>query len=217
MLEGISIAAPCSANWDSMPGTDRVRHCAQCGKNVYNLSAMTRRKAEKLLRETEGNLCARLYQRGDGTILTENCPAGLRAIGSRVSRWAGAAMALSSVAMAQIPLVQVASAQEQHIEYAISGVLHDEAGAVIPGRVVTVFEESTGKNYIARSDSAGFFRIGALASSSYRVKVEFLGFQSFEKWILLGSEDEAKLDVAMRVAVMGEVVVIKKKHHWWQL
>src|SRR5450432_1276774 len=39
-LDRVSIAAPCSADWDSMPGTDRVRHCSQCNKNVYNLSAM---------------------------------------------------------------------------------------------------------------------------------------------------------------------------------
>ena len=84
MLDRVSIASPCPANWDSMPGTDQVRHCSQCNQNVYNLSAMTRRQAEKLLRETEGRLCARLYRRADGTILTENCPAGLRAIGRRV-------------------------------------------------------------------------------------------------------------------------------------
>src|SRR6267142_5668090 len=70
MLDRISIAAPCSADWDSMPGSDRVRHCGQCNKNVYNLSEMTRRQAEALIREKEGQLCARLYRRADGTILT---------------------------------------------------------------------------------------------------------------------------------------------------
>jgi hypothetical protein len=108
MLDRVSIAAPCPADWDSMPGTDQVRHCGQCNKNVYNLSAMTRREAEALLREKEGQLCARLYRRADGTILTENCPAGLRAIGRRVSRVAGAAMSavatLSSATAAQFPM-----------------------------------------------------------------------------------------------------------------
>ena len=209
MLEGISIAAPCSADWDKMPGTDRVRHCAACGKNVYNLSAMTQREAEKLLHETEGRLCARLYRRADGTILTENCPAGLRSIGSRVSRWAGAAMALSSMAIAQVPLVQIASAQEQNAEYAISGVVLDPAGVSIPRAVITALEERTGKSYVAQGDSTGFFRIGTLAPGSYRVKVEVPGFKNFEKWILLGPEREFKLDVTMSIAMMmGEVVII---------
>src|SRR5258708_37537102 len=92
MLDRVSIAAPCSANWDSMPGSDRVRHCAECNKNVYNLSEMTKREAEALVREKEGQLCARLYRRADDTILTSNCPAGLRAIGRSISRVAGAAL-----------------------------------------------------------------------------------------------------------------------------
>src|ERR1039457_1200802 len=93
MLDRVSIAAPCPADWDRMPGTDQIRHCSQCNKNVYDLSAMTRRQAEALLREKEGQLCARLYRRADGTILTENCPAGLRAIGRRVSRVGGGGVA----------------------------------------------------------------------------------------------------------------------------
>src|SRR5579864_8307660 len=116
MLDRVSIAAPCSADWESMPGTGRVRHCAQCNKNVYNLSAMTRREAEALLRETEGRLCARLYRRADGTILTENCPVGLRAIGRRISRMAGAAMsafaAVSSATAAQFPFIPVSSLEQ---------------------------------------------------------------------------------------------------------
>jgi hypothetical protein len=108
MLDRVSIAAPCPADWDRMPGTDQIRHCSQCNKNVYDLSAMTRRQAEALLREKEGQLCARLYRRADGTILTENCPAGLRAIGRRVSRVDGAAMSavatLTSATAAQFPM-----------------------------------------------------------------------------------------------------------------
>jgi hypothetical protein len=46
MLDQIKIASPCSADWDRMEGTDRVRFCGECKKNVFNLSAMTRRDAE---------------------------------------------------------------------------------------------------------------------------------------------------------------------------
>jgi hypothetical protein len=42
---------------------------------------MTRHQAEALLREKEGQLCARVFRRADGTILTGNCPVGLRAMG----------------------------------------------------------------------------------------------------------------------------------------
>jgi hypothetical protein len=75
-----------------MRGDERVRFCAQCSLNVYNLSDMTRREAEGLLARAEGRLCVRFYRRPDGTILTSNCPVGLRAIKRRVSKTVSAAL-----------------------------------------------------------------------------------------------------------------------------
>jgi hypothetical protein len=78
VLDNVRIASPCRAVWDQMQGDERVRFCAQCGKHVYNLSAMSRPEAEALVREREGRMCARLYRRRDGTVLTDNCPVGFR-------------------------------------------------------------------------------------------------------------------------------------------
>jgi hypothetical protein len=78
LLESVQVAAPCSADWDAMIGDERVRFCAQCAKNVYNLSALPREEAEALLLEKEGKLCVRLYKRADGTVLTSDCPVGVR-------------------------------------------------------------------------------------------------------------------------------------------
>jgi hypothetical protein len=61
-----------------MIGDERVRFCAHCAKNVYNLSALPRHEAEALLLEKEGKLCVRLYKRADGTVLTSDCPVGVR-------------------------------------------------------------------------------------------------------------------------------------------
>src|SRR5258706_11446069 len=49
VLDNIRVASPCTAPWDNMVGDDRVRHCARCDKNVYNLSGMTRDEAEMLV------------------------------------------------------------------------------------------------------------------------------------------------------------------------
>jgi hypothetical protein len=68
-----------------MRGNERVRFCDQCSMNVYNLSNMTKRDAESLVLGAEGRLCVRYYHRADGTILTGNCPVGLRALKRRVS------------------------------------------------------------------------------------------------------------------------------------
>jgi hypothetical protein len=61
-----------------MEGTDRVRFCQSCAKNVYNLSAMSQSEAEQLITDKEGELCIRYFRRADGTIITDNCPVGLK-------------------------------------------------------------------------------------------------------------------------------------------
>ena len=73
VLPNIRVASPCPADWNAMIGDSRVRACATCKKNVFNLSAMTRADAESLIRETNGDLCAQYWQRKDGTILLADC------------------------------------------------------------------------------------------------------------------------------------------------
>jgi len=89
-LDNVRVAAPCPANWDSMYGNDRVRFCGECQLNVYNLSEMSRADAERLIGQAEGRLCVRYYRRKDGSIISQNCPVGLRALKRRVSRIATA-------------------------------------------------------------------------------------------------------------------------------
>lgn len=95
-LDQINVAAPCRADWDGMVGDERVRFCQQCERHVYNLSGMTRKEAENLVTNAEGRLCVRFYRRRDGTVLTANCPVGLR---SRTQRVARAARALVSAGL----------------------------------------------------------------------------------------------------------------------
>ncbi|MCM3871359.1 MAG: hypothetical protein ND895_11795 [Pyrinomonadaceae bacterium] len=92
-LDHVRIAAPCKVDWQQMIGSERVRFCGQCNLNVYNLSSMTKKEAESLIAQTEGRLCVRFYRRTDGSILTDNCPVGLRAIRKRLSSVAKAASA----------------------------------------------------------------------------------------------------------------------------
>src|SRR3979411_250286 len=84
-LDHVRVAAPCKAVWDQMIGSDLMRFCGQCSLNVYNLSSMTRSEAESLIARNEGRLCVRFFRRRDGSIITKDCPVGLRAIRRRVS------------------------------------------------------------------------------------------------------------------------------------
>jgi hypothetical protein len=78
------IAAPCDVPWASMVGDDRRRHCGECKRDVHNLSAMTDAEvvafleAVAALPENVQAPCVSLYQRADGTMLTADCPVGLR-------------------------------------------------------------------------------------------------------------------------------------------
>jgi hypothetical protein len=73
-----------------MTGDERTRFCQQCQLNVYNLSDMTRKEATDLIIEHEGKLCINFYTREDGTIITQNCPVGLRKLRDRVYKVAAA-------------------------------------------------------------------------------------------------------------------------------
>lgn len=93
-LDNIRVASPCPTAWDEMYGDDRKRFCSECKLNVYNLSGMTRREAESLVRNHEGRLCVRFFKRADGTVLTADCPVGWAKIKQRVSRVATAAASI---------------------------------------------------------------------------------------------------------------------------
>jgi hypothetical protein len=46
---------------------------------------MSRSEAEDFVTRSEGRVCVRYYRRKDGSIITENCPVGLRALRKRLS------------------------------------------------------------------------------------------------------------------------------------
>jgi hypothetical protein len=79
-LDNLRIASPCTAAWDDMVGTDWMRYCQQCRLHVYNLSALSRNEAEEFVRQRGERTCVRFYRRADGTMLTDDCPVGLRAL-----------------------------------------------------------------------------------------------------------------------------------------
>lgn len=89
-LDNIKVASPCSQDWDAMIGNERKRYCGECKLNVYNLSGMSRTEAENLIINSEGRLCVRFFRRADGTVLTQDCPVGWRAVKVRMTKTATA-------------------------------------------------------------------------------------------------------------------------------
>ena len=109
ILDRIEVASPCPAAWEDMRGDERSRFCGECRLNVYNIAAMSRQEAEALILAKEGRLCARIYRRTDGTILTSDCPVGLRAV--RMKLAAGLARVGAAAALAIGTMLTIAGAR----------------------------------------------------------------------------------------------------------
>ncbi|MEW5738281.1 MAG: hypothetical protein AB1938_05110 [Myxococcota bacterium] len=88
------VASPCSEKWESMTGDERVRHCAKCQMNVFNVKELTEAEVIALLRTKTGRVCGRIYRRRDGTVLTKDCPVGLARVRRQVALAVATVLAL---------------------------------------------------------------------------------------------------------------------------
>ena len=140
-LHSIRVESPCTASWANMRGDDRVRHCNDCNKNVFNLSAMPEAEAAALLNDNvDGALCVRFYTRADGTVMTSDCSISTRAATRRTLRkvpvMAGAALlavSAASVALAEpAPVDKTAKPEVVTLGYATMGAPEASPTAVAP-------------------------------------------------------------------------------------
>ena len=222
LLARVRVASPCPADWEGMEGDERVRFCRLCDLKVYNLSEMTRAEAEALVARTEGRLCARLYRRADGTVLTKDCPRGLRAVRLRASRAAGAAFAalLSLFAAASGKSPQRASCpggggftvektQGASSYSKISGAVYDPACAVVAGAEVRLANKETGRKFRARTSGEGEFLFAALPPGEYALEIDALGFRHFRGDLYVGAGQAAHLGATLDVGILGEIVIVE--------
>jgi len=146
LLDSISIASPCSADWNQMEGDARRRFCASCKLHVHDLSGMTAAEATALLRTAgQGRVCVRLFRRADGTVLTRDCPVGLgqklRAAWARAAAlwcalWTGAA----ACARQAPPVAPPEPGLQRTLGEAVMGDFvpaHEEQGRVQPQALQT--------------------------------------------------------------------------------
>jgi hypothetical protein len=229
-LDRLYVATPCSADWDSMQGSDKVRFCRHCNLNVYNLSMMTKAQAETLIASSEGRLCTKFYRRLDGTILTKDCPVGLRAVRRRVSRVASAAFAvvlsLFTSAGIRIPVygsesqgqdtkVQIkrTKIQSQSSRPTLSGTVFDINQAVIANAKISLLNERTNETKAVNTSEEGKFQFASLENGSYTLVVESPGFVIFRKKNLeIKSDESVELDITLQVGSIGGAAFLPDKH-----
>jgi len=193
-----------------MTGNNRVRFCSECHLNVYNFAELTRPEAEDLLRSTEGRICGRLYRRADGTVITKDCPVGLRTARQRVARVATAAFAalvsLCSAAVGQKQSDKDNSCKQQvkittkvgnvaPDSATLSGTVFDPNSAVVARADIQITNRQTKVTASLRSNDEGRFSLSGLAPGIYEVVIGSPGFKELKM---------RKLKVAA-----GETVVVE--------
>lgn len=213
-LSNIRIASPCPADWNQMVGDERIRHCAECNLNVYNLSAMTERQVQELIAASRGKrLCGRFYRRADGTVLTQDCPWSLRALQQRASRIAAAMLAaMMSIGVAfgknhsqQSPSQQVANHQAK------AGVwitVFDPQGALVPGAEVRLID-SSGKQVRAKTSDSNALFFPPLPSGNYLLIIEAPGFFKFSQQVALKQDklEDLKAKLTVSEATVGILII----------
>ena len=219
LLARVRVATPCPVSWSNMEGDERVRFCRQCELNVYNISEMTKAEAESLIAREEGRLCSRMYRRADGTILTKDCPVGVRALRKRVSRATGAAFA-ALLSFCSLAFGQTAAKKKMSCERGgeitvqkkttdgplsmLSGVVLDPLGARVHGADVTVTDEKTGKKFNAKSSDKGEFALAQLPEGAYTFEIVYPGFMPLAiKGFQVGAREALSVEATRAV---GETI-----------
>lgn len=211
-LTNIRIASPCPVEWEKMLGDERVRHCAECNLNVYNLSAMTERQVRELIQDSRGKrLCGRLYRRADGTVLTQDCPWSLRALARKVSRLGAAVLTAVmgvTVAMARTkpgPATCECS-QSQQKDSGLKLVVTDQHGALIPKAAIAVEGRSIQEPITGVTGPSGEWSQPKLAAGRYKVTIKAPGFSTFSSAIEVHDGTLLRLKVKLPVAAVNTVV-----------
>lgn len=235
-LDSIRVASPCSQDWDAMSGNDKVRFCEHCALEVNNLSALRRKEAMRLVRESEGKICVR-YVRNPET----NAPVFAEKL-YKITRRAGlaagvlgASLALSTLAYAQGEPVGVSHKTQvensdanqtdkdktQSRTGTISGFVTDSSGALLPNATITISNEKINETRFANSDEKGFYEFKDVAAGTYKLEagagagftaVEITGIEitnesQLRQDISLNASESVVVEVTSETSVTQEVMV----------
>jgi hypothetical protein len=208
-----------------MVGDNSVRFCNHCRLNVYNLSELSKDEAEALLASTEGRLCARLYRRSDGTVLTKDCPVGLQALRRRMARSAAAVFALIGSFSAVVSGQTVKSRKDSCTtqtgitrrnivsssgETLLTGTVVDPSGAMVAGATVTLENVRSKETQKTISTDEGQFQFVGMAAGEYSIQIESLGFRKYRIEALQIANSEMinlKVTLSVNLEVLVGVVV----------
>lgn len=193
-----------------MQGDDRSRFCGQCNLHVYNFAQMSPEEIEQLLVEKEAGICARMYQRSDGTILTRDCPIGLRSTIQRAGRIVvsalSAVMGVCVAAAQTIPKQNSMKVETATTSLAIT--VTDPSGGFIPDCDITLKSLENRVVFLGKTDEAGYRRIDGILPGAYNLRLACPAFTPDEIEIKATSWPISIKRRLQMAPLMGAVVVI---------
>lgn len=225
LLEQIEVKNPCSQDWNEMTGNDEVRFCSHCNLNVNNLSAMTRRKALKIARRSQGRICVRYVQNPiDKTPVFADRLYQITRRAGIAAGVLGASLSLSSLTYAQgAPvLLKRASAPQTKISPTdarenedktesamarIFGTITGADGAFARNVIVTLFNHKTNESRIANSNLEGFYEFRNLTPGVYKLVSTSEKGSAEISYLEIVEGSETKQDLALISIILAEVTI----------
>jgi hypothetical protein len=227
VLDQIAIRKPCNADWDAMTGSDEVRFCEHCAKDVHNLSAITKLEAEQLVADSNGKLCVRYYQLPNGRVETTDSFRRMYPITRKLSNVAAGlftvVLATSSTVLAQetgSKQITVSRPEKQKVRSksqsgkpagAVSGTVFDINHAVIVNARIELTKKNTGAVTFGMTDEMGRFSIAGLEQGQYQLKISATGFKSDTMaGLRIKANKNVSVESVLNVgASMGEVIIVE--------
>jgi len=91
----------------------------------------------------------------------------------------------------------------------ISGTVRDQSGGIIASATVTVTDVLKGVSRTLTTDEAGEYAAPNLDPSTYKVRVEFKGFKTFDREGLeIGVGQEARVDIILQPGDQNQTVTV---------
>jgi outer membrane receptor protein involved in Fe transport len=104
-------------------------------------------------------------------------------------------------------LTFAAQCYAQSNQAAISGVVTDAQGGVVPETTVTATDIATGVQTPTKTNSAGYYRLQNLPIGIYKLTVDHVGFRQYvREKITLTTGQELGVDVKLEVGATGQTV-----------
>lgn len=211
MRKGVRIASPCTTAWDKMSGDDQVRFCPQCQLNVYNFAEMPENEVNRLLDEREGRVCARIYQRACGTIVTKDSPVAFRILPllpGLTDRLQPETVDLLIGKQQQIVPETRPLPQSHPGETGITLLAYDPMGLAAVNTPFFIQDQKTRSRTTRHTDTTGRVRFTGIPAGSYLLGSEPAKLEMAPQTIEVREGQVVAVEVELFSAVMGMVIKI---------